>query len=458
MEIFRKLSLIFWRVKVRRLYNQSRYFEAQSLARNKLHDKSESGFARDIIVRSLYNLNDWEGVETFCLQYPSQRYEKYSSRARLKRINKSNFVDVEPERFSGKVWDKEDLLSNWHQEGNRLWLRHKNGWAYWIMPKDFLLSKTHPSLLHLALQVLLSPWNPEVKKWETSTIRAGKKLAVSYSGGIDSTAASFLLPEDTILAYHKRDFESMLTHDMANLVFDKWESEMNREVLVIPSNHERIRTHHGLQVGFSTSNAAGVHLILLADYLDLFGIAFGTPIDNTWLKAGSKYRDFSSSHYLEYWTKQFAKAGLEYVLPINHISEAGAMAIVKQSPISNFVNSCLRGKSNQWCGKCWKCFHKNGPLGREVDPTSKEITTFLNSTPLRTAQHALWALKKQNLEHLAPHLIPHIGSDLSWWEKAYPKGLEIISETLRDGVRERTEMYLPWMEKPYSLESVNLDI
>jgi hypothetical protein len=70
----------------------------------------------------------------------------------------------------------------------------------------------------------------------------------------------------------------------------------------------------------------------------------------------------------------------------------------------------------------------------------------------------LWALKKQNLEHLAPHLIPHIESDLSWWEEAYPKGLEIISEKLRDGVRERTEMYLSWMEKPYSLESVNLDI
>ena len=91
---------------------------------------------------------------------------------------------------------------------------------------------------------------------------------------------------------------------MANLVFDKWESDMNREVLVIPSNHERIRTHHGLQVGFSTSNAAGVHLILLADYLDLFGIAFGTPIDNTWLKAGSRYSDFSGGISRIHFTRE----------------------------------------------------------------------------------------------------------------------------------------------------------
>ena len=65
---------------------------------------------------------------------------------------------------------------------------------------------------------------------------------------------------------------------------------------------------------------------------------------------------------------------------------------------------------------------------------------------------------KRQLEHLAPQLIPHIESDLSWWEKAYPKGLEIISGKLRDGVREKTEMYLSWMEEPYRLESVDLDI
>lgn len=458
MEISRKLFSIFWRVRVRRFYNQSRYKEAENLARRRIDDKTQSEFARDIILRSLYNQEDWLGVEAFSVDYPSKNSQYYSRKARLNRIRQPTHVDAEPETCLEKLWNKENLLSNWHQESNKLWLRHEKGWTYWIMPNDFSLEQTHPSLLYLALEVLLSPWNPEVKKWETSTQRTGHKIALSYSGGIDSTAAALLLPEETILAYHRRDFESMLTHDMANNVFSAWKAEMNRDVLVIPSNHERIRAHHGLDIGFSTDNAAGVHLILLADHLDLFGIAFGTPIDNTWLKSGSKYRNFSSSFYLQHWSKQFSKAGLEYLLPINHISEAGALIICKQSKISRSVNSCLRGNGKQWCGNCWKCFHKNGPLGREFNPNSKEITKFLNTTPLRTAQHVLWALKKQELEYLAPHLASYMESDLSWWEQAYPKGLEIIGEKLRDGIRDETELYLSWMEEPYHLEKVNLEI
>ena len=66
----------------------------------------------------------------------------------------------------------------------------------------------------------------------------------------------------------------------------------NRDVLVVKSNHEHLRKLRGQQTGFSTSYAAGVHLVLLADFLNLRGIAFGTPIENTWLAKGVKFRFF----------------------------------------------------------------------------------------------------------------------------------------------------------------------
>ena len=458
MSLLRKPLDVFWRVRIRRLYNSSRFERAAELAMKKVHHPTEAEFARDIVLRSLYNRGMWQQVQDFALEFPSLSSQKYAQKARLKLVANQNYIDKEPQQFHTKAWNSEELLSNWHQEENTLWLRHETGWTFWNMPEGFKLEKTSPSLLHLALEVLLSPWNPEVKNWEVESRSTGKNLALSYSGGIDSTAAALLMPDDIILAYHRRSFDSMLTHDLATNVFNFWQTKLDREVLQIASNHERIRTYHDLQVGFSTANAAAVHLILLADFLDLKGIAFGTPIDNTWLKKGSNYRDFSESHYFNYWTSQFAKAGLEYILPINHISEAGALLICSQSDLGNVVNSCLRGAGTKWCGKCWKCFHKNGPLGREFDPTSKEITQFLNSKPLRTAQHALWALQKQNLEHLAPHLIPHIGVDLSWWEQAYPKGLELLEPNLRNQIKENTEKYLAWMEQPYMLESIQLDV
>ena len=367
-------------------------------------------------------------------------------------------IESKQPSFNHIEWNAQHILSNWYQEGNILWLRHPNGWTYWMMPDGFLLEEIHESVLYLSLEILLGPWVPETKNWSVKQRKKGAKLALAYSGGVDSTAAALLLPAETILSYHQRDFDSMLSHNLPKMVFQAWNEINDREVLIILSNHEKIRTYYDLPNGFSTAHAAGVHLILLSSHLDLGGIAFGTPIDNTWLKSGRKYRDFATSQYWVKWKKKFEKAGLEYVLPINHISEAGAIKICMQSNLSQQINSCLRGKDGEACRNCWKCFHKNGPMGREFNPNSKEITAFLNTTPLRTAQHALWALKTQGLEELAPHLTPHIAEDLAWWEQAYPKGLEIIEQPLREYVKEKTEEKLDWMSKPFKLESVDLKV
>ena len=194
----------------------------------------------------------------------------------------------------------------------------------------------------------------------------------------------------------------------------------------------------------------------MADHLDLRGIAFGTPIDNTWLAKGKKFRIFSESNHRDYWQGRFAEAGLELILPINMISEAGAMMICKKSPFFEFMNSCMRGDGITGCGKCWKCFHKNGPLGRDFDIDSHEISTFLSRRPLRTAMHALWAVKKMNLEHVLPDLQHLLKDDLEWWERYYPPGLEIVPPDLRDHIENRLNHYLEAMESPYALEEIDL--
>ena len=459
MRLFDPIRNGFKRQKIRRLYNAGKMTESRKEAMEELsRDTPNKSMAQDIVIRSLYNQGKWDELLTFVELNPGSDPGNYANRARIKLSSSTSYVEPEPMIHKNKIWDEDNLLENWYQEGERLWLRHPWGWVYWDMPEDFALEDTSPNLLHLALEVLLSPWIPKVKRWKPIERKAGAGLALSYSGGIDSTAALLLLPDETILAYHLRDFVSMLDHSIPKRTFQAIQEKMERKVLCIPSNHERIRLAHGLNVGFSSANAAGVHLILLADYLDLKGIAFGTPIDNTWLKSGRTFRDFSQSHYWKYWEGQFSKAGLSYVLPINHISEAGAMEICKQSVLSESVNSCLRGVDGKWCGKCWKCFHKNGPLGRKIDPHSKEITTFLSAKPLRTAQHALWALQKQNLQYLAPQFNSHFDSDLSWWSKAYGPGIEIIQMPWRSGVSEKTNQYLDWMDPPYSLQNVALDV
>ena len=446
----------FRRWRIRRLYNQGNLEKARRLANHEI-DGPNHGFAIPLIVRALYNEEKWHELVAFVKHHPGSDTDDYCSRAKRKIIQIRELNEGPPMPNEKRDWDPKNLLSNWLQERQRLWLRHPNGWVHWDMPDDYSLVKTHPSLLHLAMQMLLGPWVPTTKQWSVGPREPGKRLGLAYSGGVDSTAALLLLPDDTILAYHQRNFDSMLSHTLPMATFEAIKQRTGREVLCIPSNHERIRTYHGMVNGFSDAHAAGVHLVLLADHLDLAGIAFGTPIDNTWLKRGSVFRDFSTDLY---WTKSramFAKAGLAYVLPINHISEAGALEVCRQSELADVVNSCLRGLGERWCGRCWKCFHKNGPLGREFDPTASEITTFLNTKPLRTAQHALWALRVQQLEHLAPHLAPLLESDLSWWVDIYPPGLELIDEPWRATVVQRSDAMLKRMTEPYPLESVHLD-
>ena len=120
-----------------------------------------------------------------------------------------------------------------------------------------------------------------------------------------------------------------------------WRKKYDQEILIVPSNHERIRASYGKQIGFSTDLAAGVHLILLSDTLNLSSIAFGTPIDNTWLAKGKKFRDFSQSKYWTKWKARFRSVGLELEFPINHISEAGAMKICQESGIIDDINSMI---------------------------------------------------------------------------------------------------------------------
>ena len=463
---------IFVRKQMRKAYNSGEFEKALEIASKNTDCKINGVLSKSIIVRLHWKNGEFQEVIDLLDKYPEAEVENLKQKAihKLKRIRtyekksddstKISRDNVDPtpanKNILQHVYDPENLTKNWFQESAKLWFRHPNGWVYWDMPEGFNLDRTHPALVELATDVLLRPWNEEVKKPITKGREFGKKLALSYSGGIDSTAAALLLPNDTILGYNERSFTSMLDHRNAFTLFEAWREKLGRDVLRVPSNHEIIRTFHDKQDGFSTDYASGVHLILLADMFNLGGIAFGVPIDNTWLQKGKWYRDFSQSSHWKLWSNRFREAGLELVLPINHISEAGALRVCEKSPLIDEINSCMRGDGVNGCGKCWKCFHKNGPLGREVDLNSKEISKFLTERPMRTAQHALWAVQILGVEDIVPDLSEHLEKDLSWWEKAYPKGLELIPQNHRDFVEHKTNEYLQWMDDVTILERTNL--
>ena len=189
-------------------------------------------------------------------------------------------------------------------------------------------------------------------------------------------------------------------------------------------------------------------------FYDIGAIGFGTPIDNTYLSKGENIEILLRQYY-KYWTKRFADVGIDLLFPIASISEGGALEIVRSSKICDLVNSCLRGDGISGCGKCWKCFHKNGPLGRDFDIGSREIQIFLRKSPMPTTTHALWALQAMGLEEKTPHLSALLENDYSWWIDFYPPALELLQPDYRDFISNSIQEVLAPMQEPFALENVN---
>ncbi|RJU81486.1 MAG: hypothetical protein DWC09_04435 [Candidatus Poseidoniales archaeon] len=464
------------RTLMRRAYNAGNYSKALHHAEKLVDIPREQKLARSVIIRSYWNQQQYEEIVQLLQQWKDSELLPYLQKsidqllvleARGEEVSISlrgfqskrhaSLQKNQPIPVSEREWNKEKIIENFFQENQRIWFRFPQNYCYWDMPEDFNIEQVHPSLLGLVAELLLSPWHKEAKLQIQSPRKKGSHLGLSFSAGTDSTAAYLVLPDDTILGYHERSFESQLKHDNAKKLINHLIDVHDRKVLSIPSNHEIIRTYHDQSIGFSTDLACASHLILLADHLDLGGIAFGMPVDNSWLWKGRVFRNFENTPYFQYWTKRFSHAGLDLTLPIAGVSEAGAMKICQQSELLPYLNSCMRKNGNGGCGECWKCFHKNGPLGRPFNFNAKEIQVFLNRKIIPTAMHALWAIDIMGLKNQAPLSIQELlENDFSWWDKVYPPSKEIIPSQWREHVWERISTYLEMMEAPYPLEMVNL--
>ena len=356
-------------------------------------------------------------------------------------------------------------LDRWSMKDNRLTLRYKEMNIWWDMPADFSFEESHPDLFKLAEFVLLSPFETDLLNGWVPSRKPGNRPGLAFSAGCDSTAAMELLPEQTVLMYHKREgFDSKLNHSNALRFIDYIEKECQRPVCVIESNHEILRTIDGKQVGFVTDYACAVHVILLADYFNLDSIATGMPLENSYLWHGQKFREFSETWFWKKHAPLFQSVGLPILQPVMGCSEIINQKIVEDSGFSHFAQSCLRANAGKTCGQCWKCFRKNSLKGREIS-ISKEIDTFLNQEKMKMAASTIYSIQKMRTQHerffqelmkAYPHLKTLIKEDVQFLETYYSPALELIPIKYREYVKSRLIRFELEFEHSSSLENFQL--
>jgi len=338
----------------------------------------------------------------------------------------------------------------WKQEGNKIYFNYNNTEIYWIMPEDYKLENTHIDLLHLAEILLLSPFEGykhlTEKYKNTFSRKFGEKNSLSFSTGVDSTAAMLLLPNDTILSYHYRDYPSRIDHSNA-MRFIKYLKSNNRDVLVIPSNHEKIRTFNGLHEGFSTDFACLVHLVLLADYLNLKSISTGMVLESAYLKFGNCYQNFNKTEYYLKFKELFEKCGLYLNYPTAGLSEIITNNIVNNSEYKDLAYSCLRAFNG--CKECYKCYRKQ-LLNGNILPMNRETDIFISKRPPKMAVSIIYACQKSNL--FLPQLEEYMDMDLNFLERYYNPYLSLNNPETSITLINRLNKY---GIKPMSLDEEN---
>ena len=327
-----------------------------------------------------------------------------------------------------------------------------------IVPKGFSLKRTSLDLLWAIENVLLSPWHEKYNKEWVPTRRPGNSPGLSFSGGIDSTAAMCLMPSDTRLFYLERNFESMIQHENAYRFIEHLKNQ-SREVISIKSNHELIRTFHDKNPGFSTDYACMAHLILVADFFDLDAAATGMPLENAYFFHGSKVRNFQESSFWKRYAPMFSYLGIPIYQPVAGCSEIVNNTIVNKNGYKGFASSCLRSNvAGKTCNNCWKCFRKNifNKLDWEMSP---EISKFLSKRPLKQGIATLYALQmlyevKQEIPEEANDLKSIMKTDLDFLNRYWAPSLELIPLKYRESTMKKINAIVSKIEIDlYSLDN-----
>ena len=274
----------------------------------------------------------------------------------------------------------------------------------------------------------LEPWQPH----------PNSRPALAFSGGADSTAALSLLPSDTAPIFLDRpslNSRTLYDRDAAHKAC-KSLIEIGYEVKMITSDLEYVRN----PVGFPIDVANAAPSILLAELMEFDAIAFGTILESTYGIGHEKYRDYPHGNHYQYWGGLFSAAGLPFLQVVSGVSEVGTAIINRNSPIGEYAHSCMRGKWQKPCRKCWKCFRK------------LLLESAITGTTLTDSEYEELFSIPEAARHLSSFPIKH-ENVLTYITSKYPteevENINLYMDLLKKRVR-GDKMETSWMEKYYS--------
>lgn len=357
-----------------------------------------------------------------------------------------------------------------------------------VLPKDWTVSSTHPDLVALAIILIVYPFidkeidigigvskefhkefygltgkriTPVDNRLKPRKAYSSSRPALAYSGGVDSTAALTLLPENTSCVFLDR----ILPTGISGIkIYDKraiynackFLRDIGRDVFIIETDLEYVREPKGFAIEYSTSIPA----VLLADYKDGFdSISSGTVLESAYLE----FQDFNKSRlYNIDWRKLFYIVDLPRNDVTAGLSNVATLKILhKDQRYVHIARSCMKGDGLSNCMDCWKCFRKTliiKTLNKEqitdelIDKLFliSEARTYLKRLPLRFENQFAYITANYEGSHPLMKLLKNLTKEynnieVDWLEKWYSPSVEHLCFKYKNSIIENIKKYVEVM-------------
>lgn len=293
------------------------------------------------------------------------------------------------------------------------------------------------------------------------------KPALAFSGGVDSTAALALMPENTISVFLDRPLnrgKSLYKKEAAQYAVEHLK-ELGRTTFLLECDVEYVRKPVGFPVDteMDLPSTAAIPTLLAANGLGIDAVAFGVIAESAYKIGHDKFADFSSSDHYVIWGSLFQAAGVPYMPVTAGISEVGTSTICLRSPIGYVAQSCMRGDVQKPCMNCMKCFRKTllekAILREKISDVdlasllrSKEVIRNLEKTPIKHENVFKYILGRdigssEFVEEFKCRVLGDDDSQISyeWLEKWYSPSIELVPHKYREDVENKINSYLSMM-------------
>ena len=341
--------------------------------------------------------------------------------------------------LTGHTTTQIELSRTWRQQGNRLICASAYGEHWAEMPAGWRLDDVHPEALAAAEWILYSgvdrlafgvvppvPAPPDDRKRP----RGGSTL-LSFSLGTDSTAAMALLPDETIRYYCRRPYTSYLTRTGASVSLPDptpWEERLATvsNLIVVPTTFEQVQLAAGGRHGFAHNFGYAALGFLLADHTDAGVLAFGSVMEQVFLRSGHLFADVVALDRSTYQALRSVvdAAGLDLALPTGGCSEVLTTRISDTGRYAGLAISCPSAAPDGTpCGRCFKCFRKLRLEGAAEPPEPDPgVLHALEKYPLKSATSVVYAAQRSGFRH--PVLDEYRDVDLAFLERYFDYAIE----------------------------------